>query len=102
METNVTKCTLADMEMEISGSSRFLIYLVQGEYRIDMGICPFYKMWHNREGEQQRCWFNMGPVQVNCYGRVPVCENPEEYAQYRGTSFKKIVDELEHERKTRK
>jgi len=78
-QLNITKCTIMDLEMQQTGASTYLIYLLQTDGSIDFDICPHFKMWYNRRGKQTRCRFNTGPIQVRCYGQVPNCENKEAY-----------------------
>jgi hypothetical protein len=77
-ELNISKSTLGELESHNPGTSSELLYLMQSEMGIDFEICKHYKMWINRKGEQRRCWFNRGPVQVNCYGIIEKCEHDEE------------------------
>ena len=65
---NITKCELADLESNYQNATLYLTFLLQSEDNIDFGVCPHYKMWYNRNGEQNRCRFNTGPTQVNCKG----------------------------------
>ena len=94
MVTNITKCTLADLDMETPGSAHYIIFLFQNEYEVDMGLCPFYKMWHNSTGEQERCYFNSGHVQVHCSGLQRRCEHENEFEKYEKISHKDILGKL--------
>lgn len=78
-ELNITKSTLSDVETSETGTSSHLLYLLQEDSGIDLGLCPYYKLWYNRIGEQRRCRFNEGPVQVYCFGKIEKCENEKEY-----------------------
>ncbi|MBI3190779.1 hypothetical protein HYZ41_03685 [archaeon] len=94
MEMNITKCSLSDLDIDRPGSVHHLVFLIQDMYKVDMGICPFYKMWYNKNGQQNRCRFNKGPVQVDCSGYKNMCEHKQEYAEYDGKTFDEIINGL--------
>lgn len=84
-ELNITKCRFSDLDIEEPKTSTYLLFLLQEDSGIDLNFCPYYKMWYNSHGEQRRCWFNEGPVQVECYGKLNKCENEEEYKKTQKT-----------------
>jgi len=71
---NITKSTISEYEI-YSGQKYTLIYLFyqfQKECGVDLGICPYFKMWYNRLGDQQRC--EKHHVKVKCLGKLENCE----------------------------
>ncbi len=76
---NITKSSLSDLDAQYPNTSLYLSYLIQNEYGVDMGICPFFKIWNNSYGGQYRCEFNHGPKQVYCHASRNACENKASY-----------------------
>jgi len=76
---NITKSSLIDLDSMYSGTVLYLSYLIQSEYGVDMGLCPFFKMWINNDGDQYRCFFNKGPQQMYCHASPNLCKNPTQY-----------------------
>ena len=82
---NMTKCTLSDLDQQEEGASTHLLYLLQKESRIDFGLCPLFKQWYNRQGEQQRCGLDKGKgvtVPVHCSANLKRCSHPTEYVNF--------------------
>ncbi|HIG97755.1 MAG TPA: hypothetical protein HA230_05435 [Candidatus Aenigmarchaeota archaeon] len=87
MNVNITKCTMADLDRDSPGTSSHIVFRIQEEYEIDMGFCAFYKMWYNARGQQERCYFNAGPVQMSCGGDVRGCQRRERYREFENATF---------------
>ena len=86
MNMNVTKCSLSDLESENPHASLYLTFLLQSEDGIYFDLCEHFKMWYNRNGEQKRCRFNTGPIQVACYASLDRCENFKKYQEFKQTN----------------
>ncbi len=46
---NITKCDLAELDLEIENGSLYLMYLLQTKNKINFGICPHCKIIPSRE-----------------------------------------------------
>lgn len=77
MLMNITKSSLAELEMEDFNSLLRLLYLLQTNHNINFGICKNYKIWKNRNGWQYGCFLDKGKrkrIQVYCGGDIKKCE----------------------------
>lgn len=75
-EMNITKCTLKDVEIQESGTTLLLEYLLQSEKKIPFGICSSFKMWRNSKGYQYGCVLDKGAgkhIQIRCLGSKNLC-----------------------------
>ena len=68
---NIAKCNLADLDMELSGSSLYLMWLLQTKENIPFELCKELKMWFNQEGLQLRC--NKKENAYKCQGKISNC-----------------------------
>jgi hypothetical protein len=69
---NVSKCGLAELELEYLGATTYLMYRLQVEHDVIFDLCPKFKVWYNKNVFQARCSKKRG--QVNCLGILSRCE----------------------------
>jgi len=70
---NLTKCELNDLDIENSGSSTYLAYLLQSKNGVKFGLCSKAKIWFNQSGCQNRCQHNGRDIPVRCSGVLNKC-----------------------------
>ena len=83
-ELNLTKSTIAEVEIQHPNSVLYLEFLLQTKDGVDFEICDHFKAWMNWSGWQYGCRFDKGKgerIQVGCYGCLRDCERQEMYEQ---------------------
>lgn len=71
--THISKSGLKELEQEYPGGTSYLMYLLQSNNDVNLGLCPDFKIWYSSAGVQTRCKHNKGTVQVHCQRLLKLC-----------------------------